>query len=246
MDKKFEREYFELDSRDEHWWLAVRRKIIKDLLSNNFSQPSSTKILDFGSSSGEFVHYLQKLHYDVFGCDVSEEAVTTGKQKGIINLTVLQGKRLDFPSDSFDVVLALDVLEHVEHESPAIQEIYRVLKKNGLFIIFVPAFKFLWGIQDEISHHYRRYTLHSLLTMIQKSAHFEVIRKSYFNTLLFLPIAFVRLLSNILNINRESDLEINNRFLNYLFFNIFNFERKLLRYLSFPFGVSALLVLKKK
>ncbi|OGN27836.1 MAG: hypothetical protein A2941_00610 [Candidatus Yanofskybacteria bacterium RIFCSPLOWO2_01_FULL_49_17] len=246
MDKKFEREYFELDSQDKHWWLAVRRKIIKDLLSSNFSQPSSTKILDFGSSSGEFVRYLQKLNYDVSGCDVSEEAVIKGQQKGIVNLTVLKDNCLDFPSNSFGVVLALDVLEHVEYERSAIEEIHRVLKENGLFIIFVPAFKFLWGIQDEISHHYRRYTVHSLLAMVQKSAHFEVIKKSYFNTFLFLPIALIRLLSKILNINRESDLEINNHFLNYLFFHIFNFERKLLRYLSFPFGVSVLLVLKKK
>jgi 2-polyprenyl-3-methyl-5-hydroxy-6-metoxy-1,4-benzoquinol methylase len=246
MDKKFEKEYFELDSRDEHWWLAVRRKIIRDLLSSNFSQPSSTKILDFGSSSGEFVHYLHNLHYDVSGCDVSEEAVKRGQQKGVRNLTILKDNRLDFPSDSFDVVLALDVLEHVEHERANIQEIHRVLKQNGLFIIFVPAFKFLWGIQDEISHHYRRYTLPLLLTTVQKSAHFEVVRKSYFNTLLFLPIALVRLLSKVLDINRKSDLEINNNFLNYLFFHIFDFERKLLRHVSFPFGVSALLVLKKK
>ncbi|MBX4189737.1 class I SAM-dependent methyltransferase [Candidatus Parcubacteria bacterium] len=246
MDKNFENQYFEFDSHDDHWWLKVRRLIIKDLLRAHFPS-QNPKILDFGSSSGEFVQYLQKLGYDTVGCDVSEEAIKKGEQKGISNLTVLKNDRLDFSSESFDVVLALDVLEHVKDEAKAIKEIHRVLKKGGLFIVFVPAFPFLWGFQDEISYHYRRYTLPSLLRIINQSADFAIVRKSYFNTLLFPPIALVRLVHRIIKPkNQKSDLEINNNLLNNLFFRIFNFERKLLRRLSFPFGVSVLLVSRKK
>jgi|SRR3989344_3658183 len=247
MNKDFEKEYFELDAQDEHWWLVVRRKIVKDLLGRFIPHKNDSKILDFGCSSGEFVRYIQNLNYNVSGCDVSIEAIEKGQQKGISNLSVVQNNHLDYSSESFDVVLALDVIEHLEEEGPAIKEIHRVLKRGGLFIIFVPAYQFLWGIEDETSHHYRRYSSRSLLKVIQNSANFVVVKKSYFNTFLFLPIAFVKILGRMIKTsNRKSDLELNNSFLNYLFFHIFNFERKLLGRLSFPFGASLLLVLRKQ
>ena len=246
MNKDFEKEYFELDSQNQHWWLVVRRKIVEDLLGRFAPHKDDLKILDFGCSSGEFVRYIQKLNYNVFGCDVSKEAIEKGQQKGILNLSVVRDNHLDYSSESFDVVLALDVIEHLEEEGPAVKEIFRVLKKGGLFVVFVPAYQFLWGIEDETSHHYRRYSSRSLLGAIQNSADFTVVKKSYFNTFLFLPIAFVKILGRIIKTgNRKSDLELNNSLLNYLFFNIFNFERKLLKRLSFPFGASLLLVLRK-
>ncbi|MDO8604224.1 MAG: hypothetical protein Q7K40_02370 [bacterium] len=110
----------------------------------------------------------------------------------------------------------------------------------------VPAYMFLWGVQDDVAHHYRRYTKGSLLKKIKESTSLSVVRSSYFNTLLFIPIAIVRLGSKILGIRgRESDFDINSPFLNKLLFAVFNFERKILKKLGFPFGVSVLVVLKK-
>ena len=89
-------------------------------------------------------------------------------------------------------MIALDVIEHIKDDEEALKEIYRVLKPQGMAIIAVPAFMFLWGVTDVISHHYRRYTLSELRKKIE-NRRFSIIRSSYFNTFLFPFIALVRL-----------------------------------------------------
>ena len=82
-------------------------------------------------------------------------------------------------------------------------------------IITVPAYMWMWGIQDEVAHHFRRYTMSSILKLIKSFSGLSVLRKTYFNTFLFSPVATVRLVSKALNLkSRESDFDINNGFLN--------------------------------
>ena len=64
---------------------------------------------------------------------------------------------LPFADDTVDVVAALDVLEHLHDELAAIEECRRVLRPGGHFILYVPAYQLLWGHEDVISHHLRRY-----------------------------------------------------------------------------------------
>lgn len=245
MNPDFYKKYFEVERN--HWLMRVRRLIILDLLKKyNRRDKNKTKILDFGCGSGYFVGQLAEIGYQSFGLDNSVESIKFGEGQGIKNLTVTDGDRIDFPDNFFDCILLLDVLEHLENESPAIKEIQRVLSPGGIAIITVPAFKFLWGVQDEISHHYRRYRMPQLLNIAQQSGSLDIIFKSYFNAFLFFPIAAVRLFSKRFHIkNRESDFDINNRLLNRLFFFIFNIERNLLRHVTFPFGVSIVVVLRK-
>ena len=86
----------------------------------------------------------------------------------------------------------LDVIEHVDDDVAALRELRRVLCPGGRLLVAVPAFMFLWGKQDEVSHHRRRYTAGSLRAALA-GAGFAVDRTSYFNTLLFPPVAAVRL-----------------------------------------------------
>lgn len=246
MDVGFYKKYFEVEKK--HWLMRVRRSIIEDNLRRFFSaNTSQTKILDFGCGSGIFVSELQEKGYDVHGVDISAEAIKFGELRGIKNLSIQDSHRLDFPDASFDVVLSLDVLEHLEDESWAIREVYRILKPGGKFMVMVPAYMFLWGVQDEVAHHYRRYTLNKLEKVISRNGDFKFIKSSYFNSFLFLPIAMVRLLSKHFRLKkRESDFDINTPLLDKIFFTIFNFERKLLRKIVFPFGVSILLISQKK
>ena len=82
---------------------------------------------------------------------------------------------------------------------------------------------------------------------VRHAGKLSVVRKTYFNTLLFFPIAVVRLLARWLKIrSRESDFEINNGLADAIFSRVFSLERRLLRLVNFPFGVSILLVLKKR
>jgi dTDP-4-dehydrorhamnose reductase len=245
MDRSFYKNYFKIEK--EHWLMKIRRTIVQDSLDRYLGKaPKHTKLLDFGCGSGIFVEELEKAGFDAHGVDISDEAVRFGALQGIKNLSVIDSHKINFPDNTFDVVLSMDVLEHLEDEEWALKEIERILKPNGIFVVMVPAYMFLWGVQDEVAHHYRRYTKGSLLKVVRDKTKLKTVRSSYFNTFLFAPIAIVRLVSRLFNIKgRESDFDLNSPMLNKILFSIFNFERKILKKISFPFGVSILALFKK-
>jgi dTDP-4-dehydrorhamnose reductase len=242
MERSFYKNYFKVEK--EHWLMRVRRSIVRDNLAR-YGSPGG-KLLEFGCGSGIFVAELADAGFESFGLDISVDAVQFGTLQGVKNLAVIEGHKIDFADNTFDVALSLDVIEHLEHEEWALKEIERVIKPGGLLVIMVPAYMFLWGVQDEVAHHYRRYTMRGLTKKVLSSTSLSVVRKSYFNTFLFLPIALVRLFCRCFGIRgRESDFDLNTPILNRILFAVFNLERKLLRRLRFPFGVSILAVFEK-
>jgi dTDP-4-dehydrorhamnose reductase len=245
MDRSFYKNYFKIEK--EHWLMKIRRTIVQDSLDRYLGKaPKHTKLLDFGCGSGIFVEELEKAGFDAHGVDISDEAVRFGALQGIKNLSVIDSHKINFPDNTFDVVLSMDVLEHLEDEEWALKEIERILKPNGIFVVMVPAYMFLWGVQDEVAHHYRRYTKGSLLKVVKDKTKLNTVRSTYFNTFLFTPIALVRLVSRLFKIKgRESDFDLNSPMLNKILFSIFNFERKILKKINFPFGVSILALFKK-
>ena len=242
MDKYFYKNYFEFEKY--HWWFKVRRNIIL-LLIKRYKISKTAKIFDFGCGSGYTVGYLQKLGYDASGNDVSAEAVEFGLSEGVRNISVAQSGKINHSEGGFDLILALDVIEHIEDDSAAVRGLKMALKPEGIVIMTVPAHQWMWGVQDEVAHHFRRYTMTGLTSIVKQSGDLKIVNKTYFNTFLFLPIVFARMLSKWFNLKkRESDFDINNRFLNGLFYFVFNLETYLLKIFSFPFGVSILFVLK--
>ncbi len=240
MDAKLYKLYKEV--QETHWWFKVRDNLLKDIAVKYFENKSL--VLDFGCNYGHGVRILNNMGFDTWGLDVSEDAIKYGRAQGIPNLVLDKDK--NFLPESFDVVISLDVIEHIEDDKEALEYITSLLKPGGIIVIMVPAFAFLWGVQDEISHHFRRYTIPQLQNLAKQAGDFEIVKKSYFNTFLFLPIAGLRLISLFLKIkSRDSDLNINNKFIGRVFYWIFDLERRLLRYINFPFGVSALLILRK-
>jgi SAM-dependent methyltransferase len=251
MNTDFYKTYFAIEK--DHWLMKVRRRIVRDQLEKYarvlLAPPgeAAKKILDFGSGSGFLVNELQKQGIDAYGVDNSAEAISYGTSLDIKNLSVLANKSpLHFADGYFDCVLAMDVLEHLPEEQYVLSELKRVLKKDGVLVITVPAYMFLWGRQDEVSQHFRRYTMGRIIEVIRTSGDFDILKRSYFNTFLFPLVALVRMGSWLLNHKGQgSDFEMNNKLLNMLFFAIFDLERRILRVLNYPFGVSILLVLKK-
>src|SRR3989344_1601591 len=243
MEKNYHKNYFVLEK--EHWFFRVRKKILTFFVEKYTKFGS--KIFDFGCGSGYLVGELQKIGYDASGADVSAEAIEFGLSKGIRDLSVIaRSDEIKPPEGGFDLILALDVIEHTEDDARAIVALKRALKPGGITIITVPAYQWMWGVQDEVSHHFRRYTMSSLTEAVKRAGNFTIIHKTYFNTFLFVPIAVVRTLSKGFNLkDRESDFEIDNRILSALFYFIFNLETYLLKFIDFPFGVSILVVLEK-
>jgi SAM-dependent methyltransferase len=177
------------------------------------------------------------------GVDVSDDALEFCRRKG---LTVQKGlaESLPYEDESFDLTTALDVIEHLDDDTAGLKEMFRVTKRGGYSLIFVPAFMWLWGVQDDISHHRIRYTRKQIVERLTKAG-YNVERATYANWTFFPPILVGRLLMKLTGIKPESENNINVSALNGLFGKIFSAERFWLRNLDFPFGVSAVVVAKK-
>jgi hypothetical protein len=111
--------------------------------------------------------------------------------------------------------------------------------------VTVPAFTFLWGKQDVIGMHKRRYSRKEITEKMRRAG-FRIIRSSYFNSILFLPILLARRLILLLRIDIGSENELTSPIVNFFLMRIFSFESHLLKYISFPFGVSIFCIAEKR
>jgi SAM-dependent methyltransferase len=233
------------ENEGAHWWYRVRRNIVKRILASMAKRRDGTglRILEVGCGTGQLMKEIEP-YGAVFGMDISQRAVSYCKARGLAP-SIATADRLPYRSEAFDTVIALDVLEHLQDDHAGAKEIARVLSPSGVAIIAVPAFMFLWGITDEVSHHYRRYTRGEVVALIE-GAGLHVRRATYFNTFLFPAIAAVRLAVRFCRIPMQSEGRIGSNVINEVLYGIFSVESQLLRYMQFPFGVSVLVIASKE
>jgi SAM-dependent methyltransferase len=153
-------------------------------------------------------------------------------------------EKLPYPDESFDITTALDVVEHLDDDTAGLTEMHRVTKQGGHALIFVPAFMWLWGVQDDISNHRIRYTKKQIVERLGQAG-FSVERATYANFTFFAPILGGRTLMRLTGIKPESENNVNISALNGLFGKILSAERFWLRNFDFPFGVSIVIIARK-
>ena len=234
----------EAEIEGSHWWFAGRRRLFAAEIERTGLHRDAT-ILDIGTSTGTNLRMLRTLGFgNVQGLDASDEAIRFCVQKGFD--TVRKGDlcNMPFASNAFDLVLATDVIEHVDDDTQAMTEIARILRPGGAALITVPTFRCLWGLQDEIATHKRRYRKSELLALATRSG-MQIERQYYFNYLLFLPIWLGRRLLQWLGIPLKSEAEINSPAVNRLLSLIFTADTITAPALHPPFGVSALVLARK-
>jgi SAM-dependent methyltransferase len=242
MNTEMYRIFFEIQKR--HWWFFTKKNIILDTISRNLDNKKDLCILDIGCGSGLMLNSLEKLGM-TSGMDMSDEAISFSRE--IFSGTIRKGalpSEVPYPNDQFDLITALDVIEHIDDDQASLERIRSLLKKDGKCILTVPAYMCLWSKFDELNEHKRRYTKKQLLEKLELSG-FKVEKLSYYNTLLFPIVYIIRKLNNILHRNGSSDVDMPNPFLNSVLKMIFGIEKYLLRYCNMPFGVSIIAVLKK-
>lgn len=239
---------------ESHWWFVGRRAIIRSFLqrivrdlkpaaAGQAVQDAALDILDVGCGTGANLEMLSEFG-QAAGVDVSAEALSFCQARGLKNVKLGAAEALPYDDNSFDLATGLDVVEHLDDDLAGLKEMRRVLRRGGRTLLFVPAFMFLWGVQDDISNHRRRYTLNNLRRVVSEAG-FEVERATYVNLSFFAPILLGRIFMRVTGLRPESENNITIGFLNGLMGKLLGAERGLLRYLNFPFGVSIICVARR-
>ena len=129
-----------------------RKPYLADVVARHFPTDRSIRILDVGCGHGAFLYVLEKLGYnDLSGIDISEEQIELAHKLGIAQarLGKLEQQLAALPEASLDVVLAMDVLEHLTKQELycTLREIRRVLKAHGCCIAHVSNAEGLYGMR---------------------------------------------------------------------------------------------------
>lgn len=240
MDPHLLQQHFELEER--HWWFVARRGILLSLLERRLPAGGDLDVLDAGCGGGATMESLRR-YGRVSGMEFSQEAVEYNRERG---RDVVEGsiEAMPFEGESFDLALALDVIEHVPGDTLALGELYRTIRPGGVLLVTVPALDLLWSAHDESNGHYRRYTTAGLRRRVE-GAGFEVVTLSYFNTILFPAVLGARTLGGIWGRESGSDLGEVPGPLNSLLMRVFSFEAPLLARRTLPVGVSALCLARR-
>jgi SAM-dependent methyltransferase len=230
---------------ETHWWYVGRRRIIQALVEKicRTLNNSNPKILDVGCGTGANLKMLAAFGR-AEGVDISPQAVEFCHERGLESVRLGAIEHLPYENDSFELVTALDVVEHLDDDVAGLREMRRVLRRDGRLLLFVPAFMFLWGVQDDVSNHRRRYTLPRLLRAVEEAG-FSVEWASYANISFFLPALVVRSVMRWLGLRAATEYGINISLMNGPFSQLFAAERFILERGRFPFGVSAACIARR-
>ena len=243
MEKELYLESAEIEAK--HWWFVGRRAILLDTLMR-FSGASHNKLLDIGCGTGLNAMLFSGNGFLVTGLETS--AVAIGLARAIapsIHILATSFPSPLVPRDSYAVITALDVIEHIDDDKGMIRAVADALQPGGIVLISAPAFSFLWSVHDELAHHKRRYNRAELRSSLAMAG-LEPVFISYFNFFLFPAIALFRVLSGALRFSRNvSDFSASPELLNSMLASIFAAERFLLRFFPLPFGVSLIAVARK-
>ena len=178
-----ERRMYEETARfqDRHWYFVGMREIVLALFGR-WGSGRPLRILDMGCGTGQYLPGLSQLG-KVVGVDAAPEALAYCSRNGGAGSFFVQAdaRRLPFRSQSFDLVWASSILEHFKEDSSSLREGLRVLKPQVRVMISVPAHHFLWGHNDELAHHWRRYSREEV-EQLCRDCGLRIIRITHYGT----------------------------------------------------------------
>lgn len=241
MERKVYDQMAKLDA--SHWWFTARRRILDGVIERIVQPPKHARILELGAGTGHNLAMLSRFG-DVEASELDPGARELASER--LGRPVIEAALPDlsmFPADAYDMVALLDVLEHVTDDRESLAAIYQRLKPGGALLLTVPINPWMWSAHDVAHHHHRRYR-RSEIRKLALSAGFEVELLSPFNSLLFPPIAAVRLVGKLTG-KDDSDDAMPSPPVNKALDTIFGLERSLIGRVPLPFGVSLVAVLRR-
>ncbi len=249
MREEYYAQYYEFENHS--WWFVSRRRILRALLEK-FLPPQNEirSILDAGCGTGINLAFLAEFG-EVMGVDNSGEAIRFCHLRNEKNVRKAEIEDLPFEPGTFDLVTALDVLEHIQDDKNALSSIIRVCKPGGHVLITVPVFPSLWCEHDEINHHVRRYVPQRIRELVLEN-HLAIVHQSFMNMWL-LPLALIwRWRKQIIGLFAKNpdlaraDKMHHYRWINSLLTAIFSSEAPLVIGPGLPIGLSLVILAQKK
>lgn len=228
-------EFEELRRESESWWYTTRRKLLREAAQQAVHGKREARVLDLGCTAQlEFDDWAR---YRVCNLQSSLKVLAFRQIEGDTNLVCSRTEELSLASNSFDVVVAGDVLQAVADDLVALREMRRVLKDGGQLCLTAPAYSFLWGEDDELRGHQRRYTVSELRRKLNTCG-FHVHRASYFVATAFAPLVAGRAAKNIFHksITEHRHYPHPSRVANAAMSALLDGERHLMHYINLPFG----------
>jgi len=231
-------------NNDDWWWEVGRRALVKSLMrkfgTNGTGRDGTRpKILEIGCGAGGMLEDLE--HWgSPYGLDIAEAALPYWRERGLKSVVLGDTRGLPYQDEQFDVVIAIDVLEHVDDDVGALAEIRRVCKSGGRVILTVPAFQLLWSRRDVQCHHKRRYRIGDVTQKMEHGG-FRVLKSTYINMPLFFPLLMM-VKAGQLSSKRAPSLRMDYALvpppINALLSRVVEWEARLVRHASLPVGSS--------
>lgn len=181
--------YREILAREDMGYFLFwgRRLALEQLVRDRIAGSQGCRVLDVGCGTGYVLARMQELGNTVTGVEASPTPLAFARQRNIALVFAAEAERLPFEDAEFDLVVSMDVYEHIEDDVAAMAEAWRVTAPGGTHAVLVPAMSCLWSRCDEVGGHHRRYTASELSGKLE-SAGFRVLRTTYL-LMSFFPVA---------------------------------------------------------
>lgn len=240
MDTAYAQTYENLWNR--HWWWQARKRFVGGHVARLARERQLHDILDIGCGNGLFFDVLSR-YGTVRGIEPDASLVSDhGKWRSHIEVRPFTA---DYPTDRpLDLILMLDVLEHIADDAAAVRHVHALLKPGGYYLLTVPAMMWLWSMHDVVNQHHRRYTKRTLRTVLE-AAGFRILRLQYFFGWTVAPMLLRRVLKPGKGKPEDYRVEVPPGPINGTMYTLSVTEQAIMGSLGTPVGSSVLAIAQK-
>jgi SAM-dependent methyltransferase len=197
--------FHEQHAGDDHWIDIASRRRASMMLARY--GPATGRVLDVGCSSGFLLQELRRQFptLKLYGADVLPGPLADiASSLREVPLVALDLTACPLTDNALDAIVLLNVLEHIEDDRSAIEQVFRILRPGGVAVIEVPAGPGLFDVYDEVLLHHRRYRSSAFCRALSETG-FEIIDRSHLGFFLFPPFFVVKKVSRLLRRVRRAN-----------------------------------------